>query len=141
MVESATIRAMTTFPDSHSDLLDAEVATLATIGGDGTPQLTEVWFLHEDGEVKLSLNSSRLKTRNLQQRPQCSLFILDTENPYRYMDIRGRAEIEPDEDYAFANKLGAKYGGADLKERDRPGESRVVVTIVPSNVYAVNMAG
>jgi PPOX class probable F420-dependent enzyme len=132
---------MTTFPDSHSDLLDAEVATLATIGGDGTPQLTEVWFLHEDGEVKLSLNSSRLKTRNLQQRPQCSLFILDTENPYRYMDIRGRAEIEPDEDYAFANKLGAKYGGADLKERDRPGESRVVVTIVPSNVYAVNMAG
>jgi PPOX class probable F420-dependent enzyme len=141
MVESATIRAMTTFPDSHSDLLDAEVATLATIGGDGTPQLTEVWFLHEHGEVKLSLNSSRLKTRNLQQRPQCSLFILDTENPYRYMDIRGRAEIEPDEDYAFANKLGAKYGGADLKERDRPGESRVVVTIVPSNVYAVNMAG
>jgi PPOX class probable F420-dependent enzyme len=141
MVESATIRAMTTFPDSHSDLLDAEVATLATIGGDGAPQLTEVWFLHEDGEVKLSLNSSRLKTRNLQQRPQCSLFILDTENPYRYMDIRGRAEIEPDEDYAFANKLGAKYGGADLKERDRPGESRVVVTIVPSNVYAVNMAG
>jgi PPOX class probable F420-dependent enzyme len=141
MVESATIRAMTTFPDSHSDLLDAEVATLATIGGDGTSQLTEVWFLHEHGEVKLSLNSSRLKTRNLQQRPQCSLFILDTENPYRYMDIRGRAEIEPDEDYAFANKLGAKYGGADLKERDRPGESRVVVTIVPSNVYAVNMAG
>jgi hypothetical protein len=57
------------------------------------------------------------------------------------MDIRGRAEIEPDEDYAFASKLGAKYGGADLKERDRPGESRVVVTIVPSNVYAVNMAG
>ena len=141
MVESATIRAMTTFPDSHSDLLDAEVATLATIGGDGTPQLTEVWFLHDDGEVKLSLNSSRLKTRNLQRRPQCSLFILDTENPYRYMDVRGRAEIVPDDDYLFANKLGAKYGGADLKERDRPGESRVVVTIVPSNVYAVNMGG
>ena len=53
---------MTTFPDSHKDLLDAQVATLATLGGDGAPQLTEVWFLHDDGEVKLSLNSGRLKT-------------------------------------------------------------------------------
>lgn len=132
---------MTTFPESHSDLLDAKVATLATIGDDGTPQLTEVWFLHDDDEVKLSLNTARLKTRNLRKRPQCSLFILDVENPYRYMDVRGRAEIAPDDDYAFANKVGAKYGGADLSEHDGPGESRVVVTIVPSNVYAVNMAG
>jgi PPOX class probable F420-dependent enzyme len=132
---------MTTFPSSHSDLLNAQVATLATIGGDGTPQLTEVWFLHEDGEVKLSLNTARLKTRNLQQRPQCSLFILDVENPYRYMDVRGQAEIVPDSDYAFAGKVGAKYGGADLSEHDAPGETRVVVTIRPSNVYAVNMGG
>jgi PPOX class probable F420-dependent enzyme len=132
---------MTTFPDSHSDLLDAQVATLATIGGDGTPQLTEVWFLHDDGEVKLSLNTSRLKTRNLQARPQCSLFILDVANPYRYMDVRGQAELTPDDDYAFANKVGAKYGGADLSEHDAPGETRVVVTIKPSKVYAVNMGG
>jgi PPOX class probable F420-dependent enzyme len=132
---------MTTFPDSHSDLLDAQVATLATIGGDGTPQLTEVWFLHDDGEVKLSLNTSRLKTRNLRARPQCSLFILDVANPYRYMDVRGQAELTPDDDYAFANKVGAKYGGADLSEHDAPGETRVVVTIKPSKVYAVNMGG
>jgi hypothetical protein len=51
------------FPDSHNDLLGGQVATLATIGQDGIPQLTEVWFLHEDGEVKISLNRSRLKTR------------------------------------------------------------------------------
>jgi PPOX class probable F420-dependent enzyme len=141
MVESATIGAMTTFPNSHSDLLDANVATLATLGGDGAPQLTEVWFLHEDGEVKLSLNTARLKTRNLRERPQCSLFILDVENPYRYMDVRGRADIAPDDDYTFAKKLGAKYGGADVREHDAPGDSRVVVTIVPSSVYAVNMGG
>jgi PPOX class probable F420-dependent enzyme len=132
---------MTTFPDSHRDLLDAQVATLATLGGDGAPQLTEVWFLHDDDEVKLSLNSARLKTRNLKDRPQCSLFILDVSNPYRYMDVRGQAEITPDDDYAFANKVSAKYGGADLREHDAPGETRVVVTIKPSNVYAVNMGG
>jgi PPOX class probable F420-dependent enzyme len=132
---------MTTFPDSHKDLLDAQVATLATLGGDGAPQLTEVWFLHDDGEVKLSLNSGRLKTRNLQQRPQCSLFILDVANPYRYMDVRGHAEIMSDDDYAFATKVGVKYGGADLREHDAPGETRVVVTIRPSRVYAVDMGG
>ena len=131
---------MTTFPESHHDLLDAQVATLATIGATGFPQLTEVWFLHDDGELKVSLNSSRLKTRNLRQRPQCSLFVLDLENPYRYLEVRGNAEIEPDDDYAFARKVGAKYD-ADLKVHDNAGESRVTVTIVPANVYAVNMRG
>ena len=132
--------AMTTFPESHHDLLDAQVATLATIGGDGYPQQTELWFLYDDGELKLSLNDSRLKTRNLVKRPQCSLMVLDVKNPYRYLVVRGNAEIEPDDDYSFANKLGAKYS-ADIKVHDRPGESRVVVTIEPRNVYAVDMSG
>ena len=133
---------MTNFPDSHRDLLDAQVATFATIGGNGLPQLTEVWFLHDDdGELKISLNDSRLKTRNLQKRPQCSLLLLDLTNPYRYLEVRGNAKIEPDGDYSFARKFGAKYGGADLSEHDKPGESRVVVTIVPANVYAVDMSG
>jgi PPOX class probable F420-dependent enzyme len=132
---------MTTFPESHRDLLDAQVATLATIGGNGFPQLTEIWFLHDDNELKTSLNSSRLKTRNLQKRPQCSLFLLDLQNPYRYLEVRGNAKIEPDDDYAFARKLGAKYGGADLSEHDGPGDSRFVVTIEPANVYAVDMSG
>jgi PPOX class probable F420-dependent enzyme len=135
VVESATIRGMTTFPESHRDLLDAQVATLATIGADGLPQLTEIWFLHDKGELKTSLNTTRLKTRNLQRRPECGLLILDLENPYRYLSVRGRARIEPDDDYAFASKLGAKYN-TDVRDRDQPGESRVAVTIVPANVYA-----
>jgi hypothetical protein len=53
---------VTTFPDSHRDPLDAQVATLATVGGDGLPQLTEIWFLYDEGELKLALNTSRLKT-------------------------------------------------------------------------------
>lgn len=131
---------MTDFPDSHRDLLDAQVASLATIGGDGYPQVTEVWFLHEEGELRISLNDSRLKTRNLAKRPRCSLLILDLSNPYRYLEVRGNARIEPDDDYAFADRVGAKYG-ADLRVHDAPGQSRVVVTIEPVNVYAVDMSG
>ncbi|MBV9383312.1 MAG: hypothetical protein JO242_21925, partial [Streptosporangiaceae bacterium] len=48
---------MTTIPDSHRDLLGAQVATLATIGGDGRPQLSELWFLTEGDTVRLSLNT------------------------------------------------------------------------------------
>jgi PPOX class probable F420-dependent enzyme len=132
---------MTDFPDSHRDLLDAEVATLGTIDPRGFPQLSEVWFLFDEREVKISLNTARLKTMNMRARPQCSLFILDLANPYRYLEVRGRARIEPDEDYAFAAKVGAKYGGTDLRTIDKPGESRVVVTIEPVNVWPVDMRG
>jgi PPOX class probable F420-dependent enzyme len=128
----------TTYADSHSDLLDAKFATLATLGKDGGPQLTEVWFLFEGGEVKVSLNDSRLKTKNLVARPLCSLFILDLANPFRYLDVRGTARIEPDDDFAFAKRVGAKYG-ADLSDHDGPDDKRVVVTIEPTNVFAVDM--
>jgi PPOX class probable F420-dependent enzyme len=124
----------TTIPDSHRNLLDQPVATLATLDPEGRPQLTEVWFLAEDGQVKISLNTSRRKVRNLQARPACSVLLLDLANPYRYVEIRGDAVLEPDDDYAFADRLGAKYG-ADLRTNDGPGERRVVVTVRPARVH------
>jgi PPOX class probable F420-dependent enzyme len=130
---------MTNIPDSHRDLLDSQVATLSTIGSDGLPQSTIVWFLYDEGELKLSLNDHRLKTRNLGKRPQLSLLILDPTNPARYLAVRGTAQIDPDDDYVFAGKVNAKYS-ANVKDNDKPGESRVVVTINPSNVYAVDMS-
>jgi PPOX class probable F420-dependent enzyme len=131
---------MTDFPATHRDLLDAQFASLATIGPNGFPQVTEIWFLHDENELKLSLNSSRVKTRNLQRDPKCSLMLLDVSNPYRYLEVRGNARVEPDDDYTFARRLGAKYD-ADLSVHDRPGESRVVVTIEPVNIYPVDMRG
>jgi PPOX class probable F420-dependent enzyme len=124
---------MPEIPASHRDLLDAQFATLATINPDGRPQLSEVWFLAEDGTVKISLNNSRQKTRNLTARPAATVLILDLANPYRYVEIRGDAEVTPDEDYAFADKVGAKYG-ADLRDRDQPGDTRVTVAIRPTRI-------
>jgi hypothetical protein len=70
------------------DLLQGAVATLATIGPDGRPQLSEVWFLFEDDSVLISLNSSRHKTKNLMVRPQWCLFVLDLEAPQRCLELR-----------------------------------------------------
>ena len=126
---------MAPFPESHKDLLKADVATLATIGHDGYPQVTALWFLFDDDEtIKLSLNTTRQKVKNLQAHPECTLFILDPTNPYRTLEVRARAQIAPDVDYAFAKKLGAKYGGADISANDKPGETRVVVSLQPIKV-------
>jgi PPOX class probable F420-dependent enzyme len=125
---------MTTVPESHQDLLKADVAMLATIGQDGYLQVTALWFLFDDGTIKLSLNTMRQKIKNLQAHPECTFFILDPANPYRTLEVRARATITPDLDYAFAKKLGAKYGDVDLSANDRPGETRVVVSLQPIKV-------
>ena len=132
---------MNTVPESHRDLLASDVAVLATVGRDGYPQVTALWFLlDENGAVKLSLNTARQKVKNLRERPERTLFILDRANPYRTLEIRARAELASDEGYAFADRVGGKYG-ADLRNMDQPGESRVVVTLRPVKVNAADLSG
>ncbi len=134
-----TTRPMPTFPESHQDLLATDVATFITVGPDGFPQATAVWFLYADGALKLSLNTTRQKTKNLQRDPNVTLFILDRANPYRALEVRARAEVAPDNGYAFADRVGQKYGGADLRQMDGPGQRRVVVTLNPVKINATAM--
>ena len=128
-------------PDSHKGLLSAQVGVLGTIGASGRPQLSATWFLADGDTVHISLNTARQKVKNLQADPKVSVLIFDEQSPYRYLELRGDAEVTPDPDYTFANKVGAKYGGADLRERDNPGDTRVVVTIHPTRVFAWPPAG
>jgi PPOX class probable F420-dependent enzyme len=137
---SAVVGGMSpSVPDSHRYLLDSDVAVLATVGVDGRPQLSAVWFLVEDGQVRVSLNTSRQKVRNLRANPVVNLFILDRSAPTRYLELRGDAQIEDDNDYAFAARVGKKYG-ADLRSFDGDNPHRVVVTIQVSRTNAVDMA-
>jgi PPOX class probable F420-dependent enzyme len=131
---------MPTIPESHRDLLDAQVASLSTIGPDGRPQVSALWFLAEGDTITLSLNTARQKTKNMLARPAATLFVLDITNPARYLEVRGDVRIEPDDDYEFATRLGAKYGMDDMRVLDQPGEHRVAVTIEPSQINAVDMS-
>lgn len=126
-------------PESHRDLLEAPVAVLATIGDDGFPQVTAVWFLYADGELKLSLNETRQKTKNLLSRPECTLLVLDTSNPARYLEIRARAQLILDESHALRDAVGHKYG-VDLSAFDPPGQRRYAVTLEPARVRAIDMS-
>jgi PPOX class probable F420-dependent enzyme len=99
-----------------------------------------VWFFADGDTVKLSLNTTRQKTKNLTARPGVNLFILDVANPARYLELRGDASVAPDDDYAFADTVSPKYGGLDFRVMDQPGERRVVVTIEPVRINAVDMS-
>jgi PPOX class probable F420-dependent enzyme len=127
--------SMTAIPESHRALLDAPVGVLATVGPDGFPQATAVWFLYDEGEgaVRFSLNTARQKTKNLRARPEASFLVIDPANPYRTIELRGRAELRPDDDYAVADEVGRKYG-ADLRAMDGPGGQRVAVMLRPTKV-------
>ncbi len=126
---------MTTIPESHLDLVnDGQVVMLTTLGRDGAPQTTALWFVYDNGMVRMSINEARQKLRNLRRDSRASAFFLDLNNPYRTLELRGTVEIESDADYVLADKVGAKYN-SNLREMDGEGESRVSVTFVIESVH------
>ena len=98
-------------PDALRPLLDSTaVAFVSTIGPRGEPQTTPLWFLHEDGAVRISLVEGRQKLRNLRRDPRISVVIVDPARPTRYVELRGRIdELVPDPDAALEGRVAAKY--------------------------------
>ena len=122
-------------PESHADLLDqTALAHVATIGPDGEPQNNPVWFGWDGEHVLFSQTKTRQKYRNVQDEPRVALSIVDVNNPYRYLEIRGKVErIEPDPDNAFINSMAKKYMGEDVYPWHQPGDERVVVVVRPEH--------
>ena len=130
---------MTTFPTSHRDLLDAQIGHSATIGANGIPELTAVWFLYDDDDhVKIWLNTAG-RAPNLAQRPSAACSS-STLNPFRYLDVRGRATLTPTPTTCLPRSSERSTAVPISASATDPGESRVVVTIEPDNVYAVDMS-
>lgn len=122
-------------PDSHADLLGSTaLAHVATVGPQGEPQNNPVWFDWDGDLLAFSQTTARQKYRNVRREPRVAISIVDPENPYRYLEIRGRVErIEPDPDKAFINKMAKKYLGQDVYPWSQPGEERVVVMVRPEH--------
>jgi PPOX class probable F420-dependent enzyme len=124
-------------PATHADLLDEpNTAVLTTVGADGLPQSTAVWFLvDDDGVLKTSVTTDRQKYRNLTRSPAATLFVLDPANPFRTLEVRARVELSPDPDKALLPKFAARYS-TPVEMLDQPGTERVVVTFTPRRVVA-----
>ena len=122
-------------PDTHKDLLESKaLAHVATIGPDGEPQNNPVWFGWDGQNILFSQTTTRQKIRNLQRDGRVALSIVDPDNPYRYLEVRGVVDrIEPDPDRRFIDSMANKYMGVDKYPWTRPGEERVVVVVKPQH--------
>ncbi len=119
-------------PATYHDLLAAPaLAHVATIGPDGAPQSTPVWFDWDGARLRMGLAPDRQKLRNLRRDPRLAVSIVDPANPGRYLEIRGRATFASDPDRAVLARIVAKYTGSDdLSWVD--GE-RIIVAIEPTH--------
>src|SRR6266704_3155665 len=90
-------------PESHADILDKTgLAHLATIGPNGEPQVSPVWYGWDGRYIRVSHTPDRQKYRNVRRDPRVALSITDPDDPYRRIEIRGRVErIDQDPDHAF----------------------------------------
>ena len=118
--------------DKYRDLLTEKkaFASLATVMPDGSPQVTPVWFDYHDGKIRVNTARGRVKDRNMTENAKVAIAILDPENPYRYVQVRGTiAKISEEGADAHIDSLAKKYMGVDSYPMRRPGEVRVIYEI------------
>ncbi|OLC22446.1 MAG: PPOX class F420-dependent oxidoreductase [Acidobacteria bacterium] len=127
-------------PDKYRDLFNKRAfASLGTLMPDGRPQVTPVWVDLDGDYVIFNSAKGRQKDRNVRRDPRVALAIIDPDNPYRYLEIRGRV-VEITEEGADANidKLAKKYLGVDKYPYRQGNETRVIYKIQPEHT---NMMG
>ncbi len=109
------------------------LAHVATLGPGGEPQSTPVWFIWDGQHLKFSLTTTRQKYRNLQRDPRIAVSLVDPQNPYRSLEIRGVARLEEDPDLSFTDALAQKYMGVDKFPYHQPGDKRITVVVEPQH--------
>jgi PPOX class probable F420-dependent enzyme len=122
-------------PEKYRDLFNKRAfAALTTLMPDGSPQTTPVW-VDTDGEyVIFNSAKGRQKDRNVRRDPRVALAIVDPDNPYRYLEVRGKvAEITEHGADAHIDKMAKKYLGQDKYPYRQGGEVRVIYKVRPEH--------
>ncbi len=131
---------MAVIPDAFLDLLQEKkaFAKLATIMPDGSPQVTPVWFDYVDAIIRVNTAKGRVKARNMKEGSAVAMAIMDPDNPYRYLQVRGRVRrvVEAGAD-RHIDALAKKYLGKDKYPFAQPGEVRVMYEIEPRAAHAM----
>ena len=120
-------------PAGFRDLLEKKaLAHLATLMPDGSPQSTPVWVDMHDGFIRVNSAKGRLKDKNMRRDARVALSIHDPDNPYRYLEIRGKVvDVTESGADAHIDALAKKYMGVETYPLRKPGEVRVTYRIEP----------
>ncbi|HUN41572.1 MAG TPA: PPOX class F420-dependent oxidoreductase [Acetobacteraceae bacterium] len=131
---------MTEIPATYMDLLQQKkaFANIATVMRDGSPQVTPVWFDYTSGRIRVNTAKGRVKARTLREGAPVALAIMDPDNPYRYMQIRGKVTRATEEGAsAHIDSLAKKYLGKEKYPFSQPGEVRIMYEIEPAAVQTM----
>jgi PPOX class probable F420-dependent enzyme len=132
--------ASKTIPEKFLPILTEKkaFAHLATVMPDGTPQVTPVWFFYEHGKFIVNTARGRIKDRNMTQNAAVALSIIDPENPYSHLAVRGKiSKISEQGADANIDALAKKYMGVDKYPFRQPDEVRVIYEIEPTSVHGM----
>jgi len=130
----------TAIPNSHLDLFEKKAfAHLATLMPGGQPQVTPVWVDFDGRYVVINTAEGRQKDKNLQRDRRVALSIIDPDNPYRYLEVRGQvAERSHNGADAQIDAMAKKYLGKDKYPFRQPNEVRVIYKIEPQHVTSMS---
>jgi PPOX class probable F420-dependent enzyme len=131
---------MTDIPAGFQDLLSDKkaFAHLATIMPDGSPQVTPVWFDYTDGRIRVNTAKGRVKARNMTEGSRVALSILDPDNAYRYLQVRGKVVVVTEAGgKAHIDTLAKKYLGKDVYPWHNASDVRVIYEIEPLAVQTM----
>lgn len=122
--------------DAKAWLDSAEFATLATVLPDGQPHLSVVWVARDGEDVLCSTVRGRRKERNLARDPRATLLCYPREQPYRYLEVRGRVTLTEEGARQFIDTLAERYTGSRPYTMDGPDDVRVTIRLTPEKVVA-----
>lgn len=126
-------------PENFKDLFSKKAfAHLGTVMPDGSPQVTPVWCDFDGTHVRINSAKGRVKDNNMRRNKRVAIAIMDPDNPYRYLAVRGVVdEITEQGADAHIDSLAKKYLGQDKYPYRRPGEVRVLYKIRPERVFSM----
>ncbi len=129
-----------TIPEQFKDLFRKKAfAHLATLMPDGSPQVTPVWCDYDGTHIIVNSAKGRIKDKNMRRNRKVGLTVLDPENPYRHLAVRGEvAEITEQGADDHIDRMAKKYLGKDKYPLRQPGEVRVMYKIRLDRVSAVS---
>ena len=130
---------MATIPHNFIDLFQKKAfGQLATLMPDGSPQVTPVWVDYDGRYILVNSARGRVKDQNMRRDPRVGMDIVDPDNPYRHLSIRGRVvEITEQGADEHIDRMAQKYLGVDRYPGRQPGEVRVLYKIEPTHSYAM----
>ena len=130
---------MAAIPEKYLDLTQKKAfAQFATLMPDGSPHVAPVWFDYDGKHILINSAKGRVKDKNIRRDPRVGIDILDPDNPYRHLSIRGRVvEITEKGADEHIDKLTKKYTGQDKYAHRAPGEVRVIYKIEADRTYSM----